>query len=527
MSGGFRIENHPVVFLKPRLSVPYSWAGHVPFAYLLVELCEPRLLVELGTHSGNSYLAFCQAVAHLGFPTRCVAIDCWEGDEHAQFYGEAVYHSLKAYHEPRYGAFSRLLRSYFDDAVDGFEDGSIDILHIDGLHTYEAVRHDFETWLPKLSNRAVVLFHDTAVNERGFGVNRYFDELLQQYPGFAFDHSNGLGVLAVGTELPPAFEAFMEAMRAGGSQLKSFFSALGRGFESPAEPDAVHATDLAALDLECRLYYRSESEGYDETRRLSRAHAVSRGPAQLDFHFGGAASVDYVRIDPLECPGVFGIVSLALTAEDGRVLELIPDIAERVVALNGSVLPAKAPSWFRWVEIGPDPYVELRLSDAMAACEETPVGLQVVIDYEQVVRQPHARDVALAVHETQREAKAVHLQVQHVMHALATSTGQLTHAINCSAEHALSLERHVQQLGVALDEAHRRSEAQTADLAVIRDAFAGDRQAGEERHRELLDQLQRHSDMLSHMQAMQDLTHRWMQRRSPGWWLRRLGLRRN
>ena len=36
--------------------------------------------------------------------------------------------------------FSSLLRMDFADARDHIEDGSVDLLHIDGLHTYEAVR---------------------------------------------------------------------------------------------------------------------------------------------------------------------------------------------------------------------------------------------------------------------------------------------------------------------------------------------------------------------------------------------------
>ncbi|WP_342479224.1 class I SAM-dependent methyltransferase [Paenibacillus sp. FSL H7-0350] len=63
-----------------------------------------------------------------------------------------------------------LLRMTFDEAVGTFEDNSIDLLHIDGLHTYEAIKHDYECWLPKLADNSVVLFHDITVRMDDFGV---------------------------------------------------------------------------------------------------------------------------------------------------------------------------------------------------------------------------------------------------------------------------------------------------------------------------------------------------------------------
>ena len=170
---------------NPRyLSSVSAWIEHIPFAFALVDILRPATFVELGTHAGDSYLAFSQAVQTLSLATRCTAIDTWEGDTQAGGYSSQILENLRAYHDPLYAPFSRLLQSTFDDALAHFPDGSIDLLHIDGLHTYDAVRHDFEAWRPKLSPSGVVLFHDTQVRRDDFGVYRLWEELAAQYPSF-------------------------------------------------------------------------------------------------------------------------------------------------------------------------------------------------------------------------------------------------------------------------------------------------------------------------------------------------------
>ena len=79
------------------LHEPFSWAQHIPFAFWLMETHRPLVVVELGTHYGNSYFAFCQAAAALQIPAACYAIDTWRGDEHAGCYGEEVYEAVERY----------------------------------------------------------------------------------------------------------------------------------------------------------------------------------------------------------------------------------------------------------------------------------------------------------------------------------------------------------------------------------------------------------------------------------------------
>lgn len=216
-----------------------AWIGHLPFAAWLVQELKPAMLVELGTHNGASYLGFCQAVRENALATSCFAVDTWQGDEHAGIYGEEVFNTLLQYHQKHYAGFSQLMRMTFDEASRCFDDASIDLLHIDGLHTYEAVKHDFETWLPKLSKRGVILFHDTMVRERNFGVWRLWDEISKQYPSFEFRHTYGLGVLLVGTDLPDAIRRLAD--EAAGDMVNRLFERLGNVIHAASSLEILEA----------------------------------------------------------------------------------------------------------------------------------------------------------------------------------------------------------------------------------------------------------------------------------------------
>lgn len=235
-------------FWLPTRFVPASaWNEHGPFAMWAVTAFAPRTLVELGTHYGFSYFAMCDAIQRMGLPTRAWAIDSWEGDEHAGFYGQEVYDSVREINAD-YEGFSTLLRGYFDTQVENFEDGSIDLLHIDGRHRYEDVKEDFETYLPKVSDRGVVMFHDIAERHDDFGVWKFWEELAERYPSFAFRHGHGLGVLGVGSELPDAVKDFFAAAEDHAEEIRASYEQLGGRLNELADHD------LSFEGLHTRIY---------------------------------------------------------------------------------------------------------------------------------------------------------------------------------------------------------------------------------------------------------------------------------
>jgi len=285
-----------------RAKFPPNWLGHIPFAFWLIEMVRPRTLVELGVHSGNSYCAMLQSVHALGLETRCFGIDTWRGDEHASFYPEDVFDELRAYHDANYGNFSTLLRERFDDALAYFADGSVDLLHIDGLHSYDAVRQDFSNWLPKLSPRAIVLLHDTNVREQEFGVWQFFEEVSSRYATFEFFHSNGLGVVYVGTEtLSGSLQAlFATKSDADIGRVRAYFARLGVSVlnrhllheaEASVRGDATRAGEVRKLEQELLVAKAALADAVsarDAAERMSRLEMglVGRLQREAMLQFG-------------------------------------------------------------------------------------------------------------------------------------------------------------------------------------------------------------------------------------------------
>lgn len=220
-----------LAYMRPSYLAMSAWTEHVPFAFWLIEAIKPSVFVELGTHYGVSYFAFCQALEKIDIGAQAFAVDLWTGDEHSGLYGPEVFDVVRNYNDRSYSHFSTLKKGSFNEARDYFLDGSIDLLHIDGLHTYDAVKNDFESWLPKMSSRGVIVFHDTNVRERNFGVFRLFSEVSKIYPTFEFTHGHGLGVVGVGTDQAEGMQFLFDSSKQDRDirDLQLLFSRLGRG----------------------------------------------------------------------------------------------------------------------------------------------------------------------------------------------------------------------------------------------------------------------------------------------------------
>lgn len=244
-SNKWEFHNPLFAFHKDYLDFFSPWAGHIHFAFDLIASIKPKTVVELGTYKGTSFFSFCEAVKELKLDTVLYAIDTWKGDSQTGFYDDEVFNFVGSIQKKYYSEVTaRFVKKDFNSAITDFADKSIDILHIDGDHTYEAVKNDYLKWKDKVSPNGVILFHDIKVGS--YGVWNVWEMLVKNEEKTAtfleFKHSNGLGVV------------FRNAMQFDPDQLINFYREKDQFFKSIFEEikrtkELLKGTEQLAINL--------------------------------------------------------------------------------------------------------------------------------------------------------------------------------------------------------------------------------------------------------------------------------------
>jgi hypothetical protein len=164
---------------------------HLPFAYELMLELKPAIFVQLGLGAGEAYLTFCQSAAEHRTQTKCYGIT--EPDDQARGLKRTIEREITNHHE-RYSSFSKLLAATFEEAAARFADGSVELLHLGMVQSYQETKRVFEAWLPKLSRECVVLFHDVVPRENGSGTWKLWNEIARPGASFLFHFGGSLGL---------------------------------------------------------------------------------------------------------------------------------------------------------------------------------------------------------------------------------------------------------------------------------------------------------------------------------------------
>lgn len=213
------------MFWQPSYLERSVWLEHLPFLFWLVEAMQPRQVVTLGMQRGVAHFALCQAVSRLGLDARCHAVQPKAGQGENSTLDAAL-----EYNERVYGAFADVVDGTPVKAAPQFDDGSVDLLLLNVETDEVELDYLFERWRPKLSSRSVVLIPSVARRDPGYEAFRDFDALMMRYPGFAFQHGGGLGLVMVGEQPSGMLESLLGSEDSPTAQqvVRDVFARLGR-----------------------------------------------------------------------------------------------------------------------------------------------------------------------------------------------------------------------------------------------------------------------------------------------------------
>ena len=165
-----------------------------PYVLILYEMIlesKPEFVLEIGTGQCQSARAITSALSE-NKKGKLISVDV--GDRRSRMPVELLPYFIQIISD-----------SHLEIALEKVKEVSpiYDFLFIDGDHTYEGVKKDFEMYVPLVKEEGIILMHDTVNHNEG--VKDFWDEI--KYPKVNFKYGNaangvvpGLGIIEKITE---------------------------------------------------------------------------------------------------------------------------------------------------------------------------------------------------------------------------------------------------------------------------------------------------------------------------------------
>jgi len=149
--------------------------------FRVVQKLNPETVVEIGTANGGTLFLF----ANVTNPKRVVSIDLPYGS----FRDGYSFGKIPLYKSLGKKGIIKLIRanshndSTFNKLKKELDNRQVDILFIDGDHTYEGVSKDFQMYSPLVKKGGIVAFHDIVIHDKSSGceVSKFWNELKKSY----------------------------------------------------------------------------------------------------------------------------------------------------------------------------------------------------------------------------------------------------------------------------------------------------------------------------------------------------------
>jgi predicted O-methyltransferase YrrM len=162
---------------------PFQVYSEILQLALLIEEKKPQTVVEIGTAGGGTLFLFCRLASQ---KSRIISIDLPNGE-----FGGG-YHPWRI---PLYKGFASRWQKLFLLQADSHSDATsqkvktilgeskIDLLFLDGDHSYEGIKKDFNMYCGLVKKGGMIVFHDIAKTAASADckVNMFWDQIKHQY----------------------------------------------------------------------------------------------------------------------------------------------------------------------------------------------------------------------------------------------------------------------------------------------------------------------------------------------------------